>query len=44
MPDIVSNCEKYHKVVSSDGCWSVLNAAGITLKQFLSYSKYVELQ
>ena len=33
-PGTSKGCKKWHKVVSGDGCWSVANAAGISLDDF----------
>ncbi|KAK2610141.1 hypothetical protein N8I77_003595 [Diaporthe amygdali] len=33
-PGIVANCNKWHVVVSGDGCWSIANQYGISLETF----------
>ncbi|KAJ5743838.1 hypothetical protein N7533_008708 [Penicillium manginii] len=40
-PGIVSNCNKFHEVVSGDGCQAIANAAGITLAQFEAWNTQV---
>lgn len=37
-PGIVSNCNKFHEVVSGDGCQAIANAAGITWAQFEAWN------
>ncbi|EEQ31827.1 hypothetical protein McanMca71_007697 [Microsporum canis] len=41
MPGIVSNCKKFHLIQSGDNCYTVNQAAGITLAQFRSWNKNV---
>ncbi|KAK2875576.1 hypothetical protein FQN49_001600 [Arthroderma sp. PD_2] len=41
MPGIVSNCKKFHLVKSGDNCYTINQAAGITLAQFRSWNKNV---
>lgn len=33
-PGTSKDCKKWHTVVSGDGCWSIANAAGISLDEF----------
>ncbi|KAJ5986039.1 hypothetical protein N7451_010404 [Penicillium sp. IBT 35674x] len=40
-PGMVSNCNKFHDVVSGDGCQTIANAAGITLTQFETWNTEV---
>jgi LysM repeat protein len=42
MPGIVSNCAKFYQVKSGDSCWSIDNAAGITLAQFRSWNTQID--
>lgn len=41
MPGIVSNCKSFHKVQSGDSCYTIDQAAGITLDQFLLWNPTV---
>ncbi|KAJ8205908.1 hypothetical protein LV164_005210 [Aspergillus fumigatus] len=42
MPGIVSNYAKFYQVKSGDSCWSIENAAGITLAQFRSWNTQID--
>ncbi|KAK3500590.1 hypothetical protein B0T13DRAFT_465759 [Neurospora crassa] len=42
MPNTVSNCKKFHKVVSGDGCWAIEQAAGISASDFAKWNPYVD--
>ncbi|KLU86068.1 hypothetical protein MAPG_05087 [Magnaporthiopsis poae ATCC 64411] len=42
MPGIVSNCKKFYKVKSGDGCAAIAKAANISLAQFFSYNTAVD--
>ncbi|OIW29067.1 hypothetical protein CONLIGDRAFT_655072 [Coniochaeta ligniaria NRRL 30616] len=44
MPAIVSNCRKFRLVLAGDNCWTIDNAEGISLAQFLSWNPYVDSQ
>lgn len=41
MPGIVDKCNKFRKVESGDSCYSLNQAADITLKQFLAWNPKV---
>lgn len=41
MPGIASNCNKWHTVVSGDGCWSIQQQYAITAEQFLAWNPAV---
>ncbi|KAK3395012.1 hypothetical protein B0H63DRAFT_385493 [Podospora didyma] len=38
MPNIASNCNAYHTVVSGDGCWSITQLYDITLAEFYAWN------
>lgn len=38
MPDEASNCNKWHTVVSGDGCQAIADEYGITLTDFYSWN------
>ncbi|KAH1561607.1 hypothetical protein KXX28_005546 [Aspergillus fumigatus] len=42
LPGIVSNYAKFYQVKSGDSCWSIENAAGITLAQFRSWNTQID--
>ncbi|KAL2802066.1 hypothetical protein BJX63DRAFT_426345 [Aspergillus granulosus] len=42
MPDIISECSKYHKVQSGEGCWAIDSAYGITLDQFRKWNLTID--
>ncbi|KAL8393950.1 hypothetical protein RB595_003640 [Gaeumannomyces hyphopodioides] len=42
MPGIVSNCKKFYKVKSGDGCDAIARANNISLAQFLAYNTAVD--
>jgi LysM repeat protein len=41
MPDIVSNCNKFHKVASGDTCATIESANGITDADFKKWNPYI---
>ncbi|KAI8244851.1 LysM domain-containing protein [Colletotrichum sp. SAR 10_96] len=40
--DMVSNCNKFYKVVSGDGCWAIADTNGIPLEDFYSWNPAVK--
>ncbi|KAJ4367803.1 hypothetical protein N0V85_009115 [Neurospora sp. IMI 360204] len=42
MPNTVSNCKKFHLVVSGDTCWAIEQAAGISASDFANWNPYVD--
>lgn len=38
LPNIAANCDKWHTVVTNEGCWDIEQAYNITLAQFLSWN------
>lgn len=42
MPGIVSNCKKFYKIKSGDGCAAIAAANNISLAQFLAYNTAVD--
>ncbi|EGZ78572.1 hypothetical protein NEUTE2DRAFT_50028 [Neurospora tetrasperma FGSC 2509] len=42
MPNTISNCKKFHKVVSGDGCRAIEQAAGISASDFAKWNPYVD--
>jgi LysM repeat protein len=38
---VVSNCKKFYKVITGDGCWAIANANGIKLEDFYKWNPAV---
>lgn len=42
MPGVVKQCQKFHEVRAGDSCWSISNAAGITLGQLSAWNTQLD--